>query len=286
MNDAASALPNQAPPAFTGRRLLYIGTGALGVMFMPMWLHWLRSSYPDVELRTVITRSATRFVTPTTLSVFGGKQPELDVWSDEPETSAPHVELAHWADTVIVHPATFHFTSRLALGAADTPAMLALQCAQVPVALAPALPPGAITSPAWQQHRGPWPSGRTSRWCGPTRDEHDDGKPGAMTAAPLTEVIRRWRNCAHGWRPRTAPRPRGTRGTPDRPGPRRPRTVPGNGPYRVCGPCGGDQGMTTTPLTAPLVDAFATGFLRTAIHRLPAGGYLWVRRPGADRPHR
>ncbi|MFF4511223.1 hypothetical protein [Streptomyces mirabilis] len=42
--------------------------------------------------------------------------------------------------------------------------------------------------------------------------------------------------------------------------------------------------MTTTPLTAPLVDAFATGFLRTAIHRLPAGGYLWVRRPGADRP--
>lgn len=190
MNDAASALPNQAPPAFTGRRLLYIGTGALGVMFMPMWLHWLRSSYPDVELRTVITRSATRFVTPTTLSVFGGKQPELDVWSDEPETSAPHVELAHWADTVIVHPATFHFTSRLALGAADTPAMLALQCARVPVALAPALPPGAITSPAWQQHARALAERPNVTVVRPHPGmSMTTGKPGAMTAAPLTEVI-------------------------------------------------------------------------------------------------
>ncbi|MFI6660837.1 flavoprotein [Streptomyces sp. NPDC050523] len=189
MHDAASALPSAAPP-FTGRRLLYVGTGALGVMFMPMWLHWLRTSYPEVEIRTVVTRSATRFVTPTTLSVFGGRPPQLDVWGEEPETTAPHVELAHWADTVVVHPATFHFTGRLALGVADTPTLLALQCTAAPIALAPALPPGALTSPAWRQHARTLAERANVTVVPPHQGiSMTTGEPGAMTAATLTEVI-------------------------------------------------------------------------------------------------
>ncbi|MGY6024090.1 flavoprotein [Streptomyces spinosirectus] len=189
MHDAAAAPPSAAPP-FTGRRLLYVGTGALGVMFMPMWLHWLRTSYPEVEIRTVVTRSATRFVTPTTLSVFGGRAPQPDVWGDEPETTAPHVELAHWADTVVVHPATFHFTGRLALGVADTPALLALQCTAAPIALAPALPPGALTSPAWRQHVRTLAERANVTVVPPHQGiSMTTGEPGAMTAATLTEVI-------------------------------------------------------------------------------------------------
>lgn len=177
-------------PQSGARRLLYVGTGALGVMLMPSWLYWLRNSYPSLEIRTVITPSALRFVTQTSLSVFGGRPPELDRWSDEPQSTAPHVDLSHWADTVIVHPATFHFTSRFALGAADTPTMLALQCTNAPVALAPALPPGALTSPAWKLHTAALAARKNVTVVPPHPGvSMTTGRQDAATAAPLPEVI-------------------------------------------------------------------------------------------------
>ncbi|WP_331730006.1 flavoprotein [Streptomyces sp. NBC_00073] len=179
-----------AAPRFTARRLLYVGTGSLGVMFMPMWVHWLRSAYPELAVRTVITRSATKFVTPTALSVFAGHTPQLDSWGEEPETSAAHVEMAEWADTVIVHPATFHFTSRLALGVADTPVLLALQCTRAPIVLAPALPPGALASAAWESHMAALERRPNVHVVPPHPGVSiTTGKPDAATAAPLPEVL-------------------------------------------------------------------------------------------------
>lgn len=179
-----------APPPFTARRLLYVGTGALGVLFMPMWLSWLRISYPDLEIRSMVTRSALRFVTPDALAIFAGHQAALDEWPTGPQTSAPHVEMAHWADTVIVHPATFHFTSRFALGLCDTPVLLALQCTRVPVALAPALPPGALDSPAWEQHTEALARHRNVVVVPPHPGVSvTTGLQDGTTAAPLPEVI-------------------------------------------------------------------------------------------------
>ncbi|MEU7551675.1 flavoprotein [Streptomyces sp. NPDC044571] len=181
--------PTAAPP-FTARRLLYVGTGSLGVMFMPMWVHWLRAAYPELAVRTIITRSATKFVTPTALSVFAGHTPQLDSWTEEPEKSAAHVEMAEWADTVIVHPATFHFTSRLALGVADTPVLLALQCTRAPIVLAPALPPGALASAAWESHMAALERRANVHVVPPHPGVSiTTGKPDAATAAPLPEVL-------------------------------------------------------------------------------------------------
>ncbi|MFD0375085.1 flavoprotein [Streptomyces sp. NPDC127112] len=181
--------PSAAPP-FTARRLLYVGTGSLGVMFMPMWVHWLRASYPELAVRTVITRSAAKFVTPTALSVFAGHVSQLDSWTEETETSAAHVEMAEWADAVIVHPATFHFTSRLALGMADTPVLLSLQCTRAPVVLAPALPPGAMASAAWQSHMSALERRANVHVVTPHPGVSiTTGKPDAATAAPLPEVL-------------------------------------------------------------------------------------------------
>ncbi|MBT2446348.1 flavoprotein [Streptomyces sp. ISL-43] len=146
---------NQSPmtlPEFSPKRLLLVGTGALGVSSLPGWLGWLREGYPDVETRVVLTRQATSFVTPAALTAIGGRAVLLDAWPTEPQVAAPHVELGQWAEAVAVYPATFHFTSRLALGLADTPVMLALQCTSAPIGLAPALPPGGLHSHAFQSH--------------------------------------------------------------------------------------------------------------------------------------
>ncbi|MFB7982789.1 flavoprotein [Streptomyces vinaceus] len=147
MNQAHMGLPEFSP-----KRLLLVGTGALGVSSLPGWLGWLREGHPDVETRVVLTRQATSFVTPAALTAIGGRAVILDEWPTEPQVAAPHVELGEWAEAVAVYPATFHFTGRLALGLADTPVMLALQSTSAPVGLAPALPPGGLHSHAFQTH--------------------------------------------------------------------------------------------------------------------------------------
>jgi phosphopantothenoylcysteine decarboxylase/phosphopantothenate--cysteine ligase len=141
-----------ALPAFSFRRLLLVGTGALGVSSLPGWLGWLRESYPHIETRVALTRQATTFVAPAALTAIGGKPLFHDEWPAQPQPTAPHVDLSEWAEAVAVFPATFHFVSRLALGLADTPVMLALQCTGVPIGLAPALPPGGFQSHAFRSH--------------------------------------------------------------------------------------------------------------------------------------
>ena len=139
-------------PPFGARRLLYVGTGALSVAHAPFWMKWLRTGYPELELRVVLTRSAERFVTRGALAPVVGQDILVDRWPDGPVVSAPHVELAEWADTVIVHPASMNFLARFALGVADTPVLLALQCTTAPVVIAPAPPPGGVDSVAYKRH--------------------------------------------------------------------------------------------------------------------------------------
>ncbi|MFZ3499150.1 flavoprotein [Streptomyces sp. 5.8] len=186
-----AAPPAEAPaPPFGAGKVLFVGTGSIGVMFMPMWLNWLRTAYPDTEVRTMLTRSAQRFVTRDALTAFAGGTVLQDVWPDEPEEGATHVELAQWPDAIVIHPATFHFVSRLALGVADTPLLLALQCTQAPIALAPALPPGGAESFAYRQHVAAL-AARPNVTVVPPQPGYSvtTGRPGATVATPLPAII-------------------------------------------------------------------------------------------------
>ncbi|MEU8887077.1 peptide terminal cysteine decarboxylase LxmD [Streptomyces sp. NPDC048442] len=133
------------------RRVLVVGTGALGVAFLPFWINWLKNSLPRTEVRVALTRSAERFVSAEALAVLSGREVFVDDWDRQPSVTAsgvsvPHVELADWPDLVLVHPATLNFVSRYALGLADTPLTLALQSTSALVGVAPSLPPRAHKS--------------------------------------------------------------------------------------------------------------------------------------------
>jgi len=140
-------------PELSVKRLLLVGTGSVSVSELPFWLGWLNVSYPELDVRVAITRSAERFVTRSSLAARSNNDVFLDAWADEGVAEASHVELADWAEAVVVYPATLSFVSRLALGAADSPVLLACQCTQAPVVLAPALPPGGVDSAAYKKHR-------------------------------------------------------------------------------------------------------------------------------------
>ncbi|MFE9221828.1 peptide terminal cysteine decarboxylase LxmD [Streptomyces lavendulae] len=134
------------------RRVLIVGTGALGVAFLPFWINWMGNAHPEDEIRVALTRSALRFVSADALAVLSGKEVFIDDWSEFSGVDVPHVELARWADLVLVHPATLHFVSRLALGITDTPLLLALQSTGALVGVAPSLPPAAHKSPVVRGH--------------------------------------------------------------------------------------------------------------------------------------
>ncbi|MFI8359767.1 flavoprotein [Streptomyces sp. NPDC085612] len=152
---AAQAAPGSAAaapaPALGISRLLLVVTGAVAAAELPYWLGWLRSTYPTLELRIGVTASAERFVSRVTLAGHSGAEVLPDRWAED-EVHARHVLWTEWAEAVVVAPATLHFMARLALGLADSPALLAAQCTTAPVVLLPALPPGGLHSAAYRAH--------------------------------------------------------------------------------------------------------------------------------------
>ncbi|MGA6161800.1 flavoprotein [Amycolatopsis magusensis] len=134
------------------KRIMLVGTGAPAVAKFPDAVLALRHRLPAARIRLVLTPQAFQFVTPTAVTAVTGQKFFVDRWTEGPYDTAPHVEMAQWAEAVLVHPATLNFIARLASGLADTPLTLALQCTDVPIVLAPSLPPGGVEGYAYRRH--------------------------------------------------------------------------------------------------------------------------------------
>ena len=141
-------------PVFTDERLLLVASGAIVVSVLPYWVNWLRITYPALELRIVLTRTASRFVSSESLTAISGSPVRIDDWAGSPASGQSHMELAEWCDVAAVYPATANFITRFALGFADSPGLMALQCTTARVGVAPALPPGWESNPAWRRNLG------------------------------------------------------------------------------------------------------------------------------------
>lgn len=143
-----------APVRLGCERLLLVITGSISAADTPFWGTWLRQTYPHLDIKVLLTPSATRFVTPAAIAARLGAEVSLDRWAED-ESCATHVKLWDWADGAVVHPATFDYLSRLATGRGDSPSLLALQCMTgTPIVIAPALPPGGRQSVVYEQNRG------------------------------------------------------------------------------------------------------------------------------------
>ncbi len=100
----------------------------------------------------VLTQGATQFVTPVTLQALSGRPVRDDLWDREAEAAMGHIELARWADLILVAPATAHFMAELAQGAA--PDLLTTLClaSDAPILLAPAMNQGMWRDAATQRN--------------------------------------------------------------------------------------------------------------------------------------
>src|ERR1700690_488800 len=93
----------------------------------------------EAEVRVMMTAAATKFVTPLTFQALSQQPVALDTFDLTQEATIGHIELADWAELLVIAPASADAIGRLALGLAnDLLTTVALAC-QAPLLVAPAL---------------------------------------------------------------------------------------------------------------------------------------------------
>ena len=112
-------------------------TGGIAAYKAPDLVRRLRERDADVQI--VMTASAEEFVTETALQAVSGRPIRSNLWDKEAERAMSHIELARWADLVLIAPATAEVMARLVSGAA--PDLLSTIClaTEAPLAIAPAM---------------------------------------------------------------------------------------------------------------------------------------------------
>ncbi|WP_428609370.1 bifunctional phosphopantothenoylcysteine decarboxylase/phosphopantothenate--cysteine ligase CoaBC [Sedimenticola sp.] len=120
-----------------GKRILLGITGGIAAYKAIELVRLLGKS--GAEVQVVLTGAASQFVTPMTLQAVSGRPVRQDQFDPAHEAAMGHIELARWADMVLVVPASAGFMARLASGFADN--LLATLClaTAAPIALAPAM---------------------------------------------------------------------------------------------------------------------------------------------------
>ncbi len=126
-------------------------TGGIAAYKTPDLVRRLREHGADVQI--VMTNSAEEFVTETALQAVSGRPIRSNLWDKEAEAAMSHIELARWADVVLIAPATAEVMARIASGAA--PDLLTTIClaTEAPIALAPAMNHVMWNNPATQANR-------------------------------------------------------------------------------------------------------------------------------------
>ena len=122
----------------TGKTRILLGvTGGIAAYKSPDLVRRLMDRGADVQV--VMTESARKFVTPMSFQAVSGRPVRVDLWDSAAEAAMGHIELARWAQLVLIAPASADFIARLAGGRADD--LLATLClaTEAPIALAPAM---------------------------------------------------------------------------------------------------------------------------------------------------
>ena len=128
------------------KRILLIVTGGIAAYKAAYLVRLLRRD--GALVRVVMSEAATEFVTPLTFEVLSGNPVSWDLFAPRNEPGVEHVELASWAERVVVAPATADILSKAAHGAADDLAGTVLAAARCPVLFAPAMNAGMWENPA------------------------------------------------------------------------------------------------------------------------------------------
>lgn len=102
------------------------------------------------EVRVCMTKAACEFITPLTLQALSGNPVHTDLLDPQAEAAMGHIELARWADLILIAPATADLMAKLAHGMANDLLTTVCLATQSPIHLAPAMNRVMWANPATQ----------------------------------------------------------------------------------------------------------------------------------------
>lgn len=118
-------------------RILLGVTGGIAAYKSPDIVRRLRER--GAEVQVVMTASAKHFVTPLTFQAVSEREVRESLWDAAAESAMGHIELARWADAVLVAPATAELLAKLAQGRADDLLTTLCLATEAPVHVAPSM---------------------------------------------------------------------------------------------------------------------------------------------------
>lgn len=119
------------------KKVLLCVTGGIAVYKAVALVSKLSQS--GAQVKVVMTRSAMEFVQPLSFQVMSRNDVYFDTFDEKDSSVIAHIDLADWADLIIVAPTTANFIGKLANGIADDMASTLLLAATAPIWVAPAM---------------------------------------------------------------------------------------------------------------------------------------------------
>ncbi len=133
-----------------GKHILLGVTGGIAAYKSPILVRHLRQA--GAEVQAVLTESAAEFVTPVTLQAVSGHPVRDSLWDQQAEAAMGHIELARWADAIVIAPATAHCIATLAQGLAGDLLSTLCLATRAPIVLAPAMNQAMWEHPATRRN--------------------------------------------------------------------------------------------------------------------------------------
>ncbi|WP_305805098.1 bifunctional phosphopantothenoylcysteine decarboxylase/phosphopantothenate--cysteine ligase CoaBC [Stenotrophomonas sp. YIM B06876] len=136
MTGSQHASPVQARPLEGQKLLLCVGGGIAAYKSLEL-VRRLRDAGAQVQV--AMTAGAQQFVTPLSFQALSGQPTRTTLWDSAAEQAMGHIELARWADRIVVAPATADLLARLAHGHADDLVTTLCLATTAPLTVCPAM---------------------------------------------------------------------------------------------------------------------------------------------------
>jgi phosphopantothenoylcysteine decarboxylase/phosphopantothenate--cysteine ligase len=167
-------------PPLANKRILLGVTGGIAAYKSAEIIRRLQDAGANV--RVVMTHAATQFITPLTMQALSGNPVHLELLDTDAEAAMGHIELARWADVILVAPASADFIAKLTNGEGGDLLSALCLASRSPLAIAPAMNQGMWRN-ASTQHNIERLRGRGINIFGPAEGSQACGDvgPGRMS---------------------------------------------------------------------------------------------------------
>lgn len=172
--------------ALNDQRILLCVCGGIAAYKAAELVRRLRDA--GAEVQVAMTESAQRFVGAQTFQALSHRAVRTSLWDAQAEAAMGHLELARWAQRVVIAPATANTLAKLAHGLADDLVSTLCLATEAPLAVAPAMNHVMWRHPATQANVATL-QGRGVQVIGPNVGPLAEGESGPGRMAEPAEIV-------------------------------------------------------------------------------------------------